>query len=47
MCLITDEPEPGAYRLVPCCPRRRIAYPGSFFVARVLDDPAGALLDVV
>jgi hypothetical protein len=44
--LITDEPEPGVYRLVRYCRRCRMAYPGSFRVVRVLDDPAGTLLEV-
>lgn len=45
VCAITDEPEPGAYRLVPYCRRCRMSYPGPFRVARVLEDPAGELLE--
>lgn len=44
VCVITEEPEPGAYRLVPYCRRCRMAYPGPFRVGRVLEDPAGDLL---
>lgn len=39
MCVITEQPEPGTHALQPYCRRCRVAYPGPFRVARVLDDP--------
>lgn len=45
VCVITEAPEPGTHRLQPYCRRCRVAYPGFFRVARVLDDAEGRWLD--
>lgn len=41
VCAITEEGEPGTHQLSPYCAKCRVAYPGWFRVARVLDDPEG------
>jgi len=45
VCEITEQHEPGVHQLQPYCRRCRVAYPGPFRVARVLDDPHGRFLD--
>jgi hypothetical protein len=44
VCVVTEEPEPGTHQLSPYCGKCRVAYPGWFRVARVLDDPEGEWL---